>query len=100
MSKKSGTAKALRFRLSSHQRKPYCRNEFRGSKSFVVAYTSRVVVEITISCLYGFWISYAGNGNIYECDVTRGTCTFLKYKECVKDGVRIEEPTPSYGGQT
>ena len=42
----------------------------------------------------------AGNGNIYECDATRGTCTFLKYKECVKEGVSVEEPRRAFSSRT
>ena len=57
-------------------------------------------MEIVISCLYGFWISYAGYGNIYECDVTRATCNFLKYKECVKEGVSVEEPRRAFSSRT
>ena len=62
------------------------RNEFRGTKGYVVAYTIKTVVELLISVAFEFWIVWKGYGNIYTCDAEAG-CTYINYKPCIVEEV-------------
>ena len=56
------------------------RNEFRNSKSFVVGYTVKTLLELFVSVAFEFWILYKGWGNIFSCE--GGDCSYINFIDC------------------
>ena len=65
------------------------RNEFRGSKSFFVAFLVKLLCELLVSVLYGCWLLFRSWGTTFDCGLDEGSlgCMYLSYMDCTLRGV-------------
>ena len=72
------------------------KSQFSGSKSFLIAFVLKIVVELTVACFYGVWITYMAFGRIFTCSLDNwpAPCEYVNFLTCSSKGAQYQCVVP------